>query len=144
MPTTFEIISAFGIVVVRHSGDITLAESEASFAEFQTHPDMRLGQHHVVDCREVESYERDFARFMAFQARMVSQFGADAPEFLLVLIGPHGVPQELANLIRKTWEPTPKVIPRVVSTEAEAMEILGLPVTRISDLIALAKKSELS
>lgn len=137
MPTTYDIILPRGMVLIRHSGHITVAESETAFRAFQQDPHQRPGQPHLVDCQQVVSYERDFAKFMALQAEIVGQFGVGGPEMLLVLLGPPGVPHELATLIRNTWDRTPSVVPRVVSTEAEAMDVLGLTERRILDILAL-------
>ena len=138
MPTEFHVIAARGIVVVRHFGHLTVAESRDSFARYLRHPQARPGQNHLVDCSDLTSYEHDFAGILKLQADIAETFSPEAPETLLILYGPPGIPHEVATIIRNSWEGTGSVIPRVVTAEAEALAILGQPERRISELLALA------
>ncbi|SEW15618.1 hypothetical protein SAMN04488515_1316 [Cognatiyoonia koreensis] len=138
MPTGFRIIPKYGIVFIQHSGLITVKESMDAIAAYAAHPDAAPGQKHLVDCAPVTDYERDWARIMSIQARMTEVIKPDGPETLLVLHAPAGMPRTVANLIRKSWEGNGPVLPRIVDTEAEALDLVGAKVACFSDLLAMA------
>ena len=138
MPTTFELIAPRGVVIIRHFGHLTVSESQTALAAYLAHPDCHPGQHHLVDCSDLVSYERDFASILQVHADMADTFSPIAPETLLVIYAPSRVAHELGTIIRNSWSGTGSVVARLVPDETEALDILGQPERRIADLRAQA------
>ena len=138
MPVRFDVISHRGIVVVHNFGHLTVATTQSAFAAFTASPACIPGQIHLSDLSAVTSYERDLPGFLQVQADIADKFHGDAPETLLVIYAPTPISMELARFLHNSWSGTGSVIPRIATTEAEALAILGVPETRISDLLASA------
>lgn len=133
MPSSFRIIPRLGLVLIEHSGFITVQESLDSIAAYAVHPDARPGQKHLATFAQVTDYERDWLRIMSIQARLADVVVPSDHETLLVMHAPHKVAREVAILIRKSWEGNGGVIPNIVQTEAEALSLLGIKGTQFHD-----------
>ena len=140
MATDFRILTRRRLLVVRHSGHLTFADSMESFEDYGRHPDFHPAQNALVDFAPVTSYEHDRVRLMAFQAQMIERLPlpAGTPP-LLVFVAPRGRPAHpLACDILKSWDKTGLRTARLAETEAEALDILGLPERSIEALLAVA------
>ena len=142
MPTSFEILKRRGLVYIRHSGIATFEESQTALGQCAAHPDFDPSHKHLVDCRDVIRFERDYARLMALQAQIADVVIPHQSETLLVFLATTQVAREVATLVQQSWEGSGTVIPRGVQNEADALAFLGQPETRIADMLATMSTQE--
>ena len=134
MPVSYTILDQHGLVLVTYEGPLRIEETLEIFERYTCDPGYRPGQKQLVDLSRVTTIETDFPRLMAMQARKADTFLNGAEQTLLVYLAPPGPGQRLARQIIRSWEPFQGIVVRIVETEAEALEILGLPESRIRDL----------
>ena len=140
MASEFTILKQRGLVLIRHSGFLTFADSMAAFLAYHNHPDFHPAQNALVDFAPVTRYEHDPVRLIAFQAQMIDRL---PPSFstppLLIFHAPAGSPgHPLAHAILKSWDGLGLRIPRITETEAEALDIAGQPERSFASLWAMA------
>ncbi len=138
MAVTFRVFPARGVVFVRYSGFVGLAESAAAFDAYAMHPDFRPGQKQLVDLSGITGWERDYVTFLAMQAHKAGVLLADNVQTLMVFHAPTPVAREFAQTVLRSWEPSGAVIPMMQETEAEALRLLDQPETRFEDLLQKA------
>ena len=136
MPTVLEILPDRGIVYMRQSGHLMVADSQKALADYARHPQARPGQQCLVDFSGVTSIERDWTKVMALQAEVAETMLPRTQEMLLIFYAPTPLTLELASVIVNSWDGVPDILPRIAQREDEALAILGLPETRIADLLA--------
>ena len=134
MPSQYQILPDRNLVYIRHYGRVTSTSAEESFAAFLADPRMRPGQNHLADFSEVTSFDMDHLRFMQFMARIASDLTGKVADQFLVLYGLEGPGHELVMANLRTWDGQPGMTLRIAASEAEALDMLGLPERRFSAL----------
>ena len=135
MPLTFQIFPQRGLVYIRYTGYLRLADTVQAFAEYARHPDCAPGQKQLVDLAGVTGYERDFTELMKVQAQKAETFTGGRSETLLVYYAPTEMTLELAHTIDKSWTDVPGVVISIQSTEDGALAILGQKEETLADLL---------
>lgn len=138
MPVTFRILPRRGVVYVRYEGLARLQDGMDAFRRYMAHPDCAPGQKHLVDLSPVTALEQDYARLMELQALKAEQFRPGDPTTLIAYIAPHAEAQKLAALASRSWAGFPQVVARTLAHEAEALALLGLAESSVSELLALS------
>ena len=127
MPVRFRILPRHAICAVTFSGQVGIEETRASVEECTRHPDFRPGMRHVFDLTGVTGVERDYPAYLALQAKALENLGPQPQDSLLVYVAPTRPAQEMAELIRKSWEGLDWALVRIVIDPAQALDLLGLP-----------------
>lgn len=138
MPLDFRILPRRGLVYVRYRGHVSFSETEAAFAAYLRHPDMRHGQKQLIDLARVTDWDRDFAALLRIQAQKADGFVGAGHEMLLVYYAPSAQARKMARMVLQSWEEVPGVIPVVQETEAGALEVLGLSETSFDAVLETA------
>lgn len=133
MPVTYRIYEDIGLVHVRYEGKALLQESFEAVGRYLRDPGFRPGQKQLVDLSGVTAFEEDYARLMALQAKKAEAF-FEGPENLIVYLAPTEITRTMARIVVRSWRDIDAVVPVVVETEAEALEVLGLADTSLDDL----------
>jgi hypothetical protein len=134
MPVGFRILPRHGLCVVTFSGLVGIDETRDSVGECARHPDFRPGMRHIFDLTHVTGVERDYPAYLALQAKALENLGPSPFESLLVYLAPTRPAQEMAELIRKSWEGLDWAIVRIVSDEMQALELLGVRAQSLGEL----------
>lgn len=125
MSVSFRIFPRRGLVYVRYTGFARLQDTFAAFGEYMQHPDCRPGQKQLVDLSEVTGFEPDYAELLKLQAMKADIFAAGGGETLIAYYAPNDAVLRMAELVVRSWEDVPGVVPLVMQTEAEALAVLG-------------------
>lgn len=125
MAVEFQIQSDHNLVFVSFRGHVTVSETMAAFDKYANHPDFRPGQTQLVDLSQVKSYERDFTKIMALQAHQTEAFLGSENRPYLMFIAPNKLTRGMAMAAVRSWQHLNAVVPLVVSSIAEAAEVLS-------------------
>ncbi len=121
-------------MIARFSGHVMLADCLSSAQAYSQHPDFRPGQNQLVDFTAVTSYERDVVRMLEMMAQLPDHLLRPGYETLVIHLAPHAVAMEMANFTRRSATGMDLMNLRIVASEDEALDILGQPERRLSDL----------
>lgn len=122
---SYEIFREYGLVYVQYRGHAVLDDTFAAFKRYTEDPGFRPGQKQLVDLSRVTSFEKDYVRILSLQAKKAEAF-TKGPETLVVYISPAEDPLALAELVSRSWDDVSGVVPIIVSTEEEALAVLGI------------------
>ena len=133
MAVDFRILPDSNVVLVFCSGHVTVAETLAAFDRYTSSPDFRPGQSQLIDLSDVEAYERDFTRIMSLQAHQTEAYFSNsiAPNQTthLIYVAPNELSQTMAMSSLRSWRNLPGIVPLVVQSLDDALEILSLEVS---------------
>lgn len=136
MPGHFAIFPEENLAVFRYWGRGRFIDYERIVAEFPAHPDFSLELKHVVDLRDLQSYQRNPLRLMLLQARIAEHALKARSEILSVIIAPHPVAQKAARIVLASWEKLDTgVVRRIVENSADAADLVGLPPERLKAIL---------
>ncbi|RBI85134.1 hypothetical protein DRV85_10805 [Rhodosalinus halophilus] len=138
MPVSFQILPVRGLVYVRYEGFARIAESAELFARYMAHPDFAPGQKQLVDLAGVTGIEADFPKLLGLQARKAEAFLPGGVQTMIVYHAPGAVSRRMAEMVRRSWSEIPSVVPVVVESEVEALEVLGLRERRFAEILQTA------
>lgn len=110
----------------------------AAFADYSADPNCRPGQKQFVDLSAVTEILRDYTKIMEMQAIKTDVFMGGDAQPIIIYYAPTQISQNLAGIILRSWESFSAVVPVVVETEKDAMEILGLKEISISQMLTAA------
>jgi lipid A disaccharide synthetase len=127
MPVSFQIYPSRGLVLARFVGHILLEDCLTSAKAYAEHPDANPTQNQLIDLTGVTSYEHDFVRIMSTMAQLPDHLLRSGAEPMVVYIAPSRVAQEITTLVMRSMSGVMGLVVRVVETEAQALEILGVP-----------------
>lgn len=133
MPATLSIHPQYGLMYVAFSGHVKAVEAVEAFEDYMKHPDFALGQKHLIDFSGITGFEGDFTNLMTLQARLVDAVMPNQ-QVLFVFCAPSPLAQEMVQYSVAAWEKVKKVVIRVLKTEADAMDVVGLPGITFKDL----------
>ena len=97
------------------------------------HPDYASGQKHLVNFGDATGFEGDYTKLMELHARLVETVMPNQ-QVLFVYCAPTPLAQELAQHAVAAWGKNKKMIIRILKTEAEAMDVVGLPGMTFTEL----------
>lgn len=126
MPATLAIHPCYGLMYVAFSGHVKASEGVAAFESYIAHPQYSPGQKHLIDFSVATSFAGDFTQLMTLQARLVDAVMPNQ-QTLFVFCAPTQIAQELTQYSVIAWRNIKKVVVRVLKSEAEAMDVVGLP-----------------
>jgi hypothetical protein len=135
MPVAFRILPQHALVLVTYSGVAGLQETIERTVECARHPDFDLRLRHLVDVSGITGYERDFPDFFAMQARVMESYPPQGQDQIFVFLAPTRMGQEMAQMVRRSWDGLDWAIVRIIADEAQAMSLLGLREQSISELL---------
>ena len=138
MPVSYRILPARGLVYVRYEGYARLDDTFEAFARYSRDPDARPGQKQFVDLSRLTGFERDFARLMELQANKADVFHGHHAQTLVLYYAPTPISRDIARHVVRSWRDVPSVIALVQDSESEALALLGLSETSISQLVERA------
>jgi hypothetical protein len=136
MPVSFRILPQHALVLVTYSGVAGLQETIERTAECARHPDFDLRFRHLVDVSRITGYERDFPGFFAMQAKVMESYPPQGQDQMFIFLAPTRQGQEMAQMVRRSWDGLDWAIVRVVEDETQAITLLGLREQSISGLLA--------
>lgn len=138
MPVSFRILPQRALVLVTYTGVAGLQETIERTTECASHPDFDPAFRHLVDVSRITGYERDFPGFFAMQAKVMESYPPQAQDQLFLFLAPTRIGQEMAQMVRRSWDGLDWAIVRIVEDEGQAMTLLGLREHSISDLLLLS------
>ncbi len=135
MPVSYRIHPHLGLVHVRYSGFVRLADSFDIIDRYMRDPDFAPGQKQLVDLSAVTGHEQDYARLLELQARKLDAFRT-GPQSLVVYYAPSEPALTLARLIVRSWKDLGFLVPLIHDDEAEALALLGIAAPSLDALAA--------
>ncbi len=126
MPLNFRILSQHNLVYVSCTGRVTVDQVLTAFKSYATHPDFEPGQTQLLDLSNVTDYERDFTKIMSLQAQQTDVYLKTENRPFLLFIAPNELTRGMAMTAVRSWQDLDGVIPLVLSSLAEALEVLSL------------------
>lgn len=135
MPIAFHVLPHRNLVVARYRGFAGLQETIDTAALCAAHPDFRPTMRHLVDVAEITGYERDFPRYFSMQAAVMEQFFVPGLDHLFIYLAPTRPGQEMAQMVRRSWDGLDHMVLRIVEHEAQAMAILGLKERTLAEVL---------
>lgn len=136
MSVTFRILANRGLVYIRYSGRMTVAESDRAVAVYLADRAYAPGQKQLLDLTGVTEWERDFPRLLALQARKAEAFYDPVAPVFVVAVAPTPLTQKVADFISRSWDGIDGITYRVAETEADALDLLGQPERAVGTLLA--------
>jgi hypothetical protein len=134
MSISFQIIRDRGVVLARLSGQVRIEECVDAAAAYARHPETRPTQPVLIDLTAVTGYETDYVKILQAMARLPEYLWHRGTERLLVCLAPHALSRQISAAAARAILEIPEGIARIAQTEADALEILGLPERRLCDL----------
>jgi hypothetical protein len=134
MSISFQIIRDRGVVLARLSGQVRIEECVNAAAAYARHPETRPTQPVLIDLTAVTGYETDYVKILQAMARLPEYLWHRGTERLLVCLAPHALSRQISAAAARAILEIPEGIARIAQTEADALEILGLPERRLCDL----------
>ena len=136
MSLRYHIFPDHGLVYVRYSGFVRISQTMQAFAQFAADPAAKTGSKQLVDLTRVTGYEANYAEIMKIQMSKAEVFLQGSHETLLVYVANNEQNLKFANFILRSWDGIDGVAARVLQSEAEALQVLGLPELTVADLDA--------
>jgi hypothetical protein len=120
--------------LARLSGQVRIEECVDAAAAYSRHPETRPTQPVLIDLTAVTGYETDYVKILQAMARLPEYLWHRGTERLLVCLAPHALSRQISAAAARAILEIPEGIARIAQTEADALEILGLPERRLCDL----------
>jgi len=137
MPVTYRILPNRGLVYVRFTGHARVEDSFAALARFATDPAFRPELAQLIDLSGVTGFESDYMELFRLHAAKAGVFTPPrgGGNTLTVYIAPGEVHLRLAREVQKSFDGLPGLIHRLTRSEAQALEVLGLPERSVAELM---------
>ncbi len=136
MPVSFQIKSSCNLVISRFSGHIHWQDCITAAKAFTADPTASPAQNHIYDMRGLTGFDRDYVTFLQMMVDLPDDLFRPPDTRLIVYIAPDRVAQELCNMILRSMSAVTGPVARIVETEAQAAEVLGLRQAQLADLLA--------
>lgn len=136
MPVSFRIFPNRGLVYVRYEGEANFENSSTVFEQYTRHPDCRPGQKQLLDLSRLTGIITSYPDLMKLQARKADLFITGHSETLIVYYAPTEIARRVANIMERTWDNVPGVVPLVVEQEEQALSLLGQTERSLGELMA--------
>lgn len=138
MPVTFRLLPHRNLALFTYSGEVTLQESMDVVAAAAAAPGYSPHMRQLCDLAAVTGVERDYAKLLKMQARILEDLLTQDMGTIVVFHAPTDAGRCMAEMARRSWDGLDTVVVLVQETEAGALSILGLPEQRIGDLLVQA------
>ncbi|MCA0920041.1 hypothetical protein [Pseudooceanicola nanhaiensis] len=135
MPVTYQIFPRRDLVYVRFSGFVRPEDSMAALADFMNDPDGHPEIRQLIDLSAVTGFEAQHVEVMKVHARKVDVFRPSPNATPLVYICPGQIALKMVSMILRSWDGIPGMLHRVVQTEEQALELLGMPERSVAELV---------
>lgn len=135
MPAKLSVLPRYGVMYVSFFGHVKATEGVTAFEDYLAHPDFAPGQKHLIDFSQATGFEGDYTNLMALQARLIEAVMPNQ-QVLFVYCAPTQLAEDMAHLSVTAWSNVKKVVIRVLKTEAEAMDVIGLSGMTFTELCA--------
>jgi|LauGreDrversion4_2_1035121.scaffolds.fasta_scaffold12299_2 hypothetical protein len=135
MSTNFQIIPDRGVVLVRLNGRVLMDDCLSAAEAYARHPAARPTQPLLIDLSSVTAHETDYAKILKAMARLPDYFGRGGSERLVVFIAPSPLARRISAVVVRALLSMPGGVARIAQSESDALEILGLPERRLSELV---------
>jgi hypothetical protein len=135
MLTNFQIIPDRGVVLIRLNGRVLMDVCLSAAEVYARHPAARPTQPLLIDLTEVTSHETDYVKILKAMARLPDYLGHGGSERLVVFIAPTPLARRISAVVVRAILSMPSGVARMAQSESDALEILGLPERRLSDLV---------
>lgn len=126
MAIEFRVICHRGLVYVRYSGFLEIEESLKAFKRYGQMPEARMGLRQLVDFSEITGFETDYLRIFELQMKKAEVFANSEDQTIIIYYAPTPIAQQVARLACRSWEPVPGIVASIVSSEQQALDILGI------------------
>lgn len=136
MAIDVRILPSRGLVVVRYSGTILIADTMVAFAAYMRHPDYAPGQKQLIDLTHVTAFEQDYVKVMQMQAKKAEAYLGNGAHVLMVYLAPANDTLGLAQLVARSWDGLDGVTCLLQQDEAAALDLLGISERSVSALMA--------
>lgn len=134
MPVHFQILKEHSLVYVRSSGVVNVREQEQSFQDYAQHPDFAPGHKYLIDMRPVTGFDGDYMGVIKLHSAMGEKIPKTEASVMFVYMADTELSLKLCRIAVQSLSAFESIVACVAATEAEALEILGLPVTSLKGL----------
>lgn len=131
---SFQIIHDRGVVLARLTGRVVLEDCVNAAATYARHPAARPTQPLLIDLTAVTGYETNYSNILQAMVRLPDYLWRSGAERLVVCLAPTPLSRQISASVVRAILALPGGIARIAQTEADALEILGLPERRLRDL----------
>lgn len=134
MSISFQILHDRGVVLAKLTGRVLMQDCLSAAAAYARHPEARPTQPLLIDLSAVTGHETDYVKILQAMARLPDYLWHRGTERLVVCLAPHAQSRQISAAAARAILEIPEGIARIAQTEADALEILGLPERRLCDL----------
>ena len=134
MSISFQILHDRGVVLARFTGRVMMQDCLSAAAAYARHSEARPTQPLLIDLSEITGYETDYVQILQAMASLPDYLWHKGAERLVVCLAPHALSRQISAAVARAILELPEGIARIAQTEADALEILGLPERRLCDL----------
>lgn len=134
MSTNFQIIPDRGVVVVRLSGRALMDDCLCAAEAYARHPAARPTQPLLIDLSAVTSHETDYVKILKAMAQLPDYLGRSGSERMVVFVAPSPLARRISAVVVRAILSMPGGVARIAQSESDALEILGLPERKLSEL----------
>lgn len=134
MRYTISINEARRVAIFEFSGEMSAKDGKQVFLEYISRPDFDPSFTMITDARQVTAIPSGFLEILSLVRGlrpMLKQFDRGALSIVLVN---NDVSYGMARVLEQVLDMFSRIRLRVVETEAEAMDLAGLGVVRLSDI----------
>ncbi|WP_143516943.1 hypothetical protein [Pseudooceanicola antarcticus] len=120
---------------MRFSGIVRPQDSLEALKNYSTDRRAASELNQLLDMRDVTGMDMNVVDMLKVHAQKAEIFCAAETDRLFVHLAPTTVAQKIAGFAVRSWEHVPGITHRIVRTEEQALQILGLRETSISALV---------
>ena len=133
-----------GVMYARFEGHITVPEATAAFQSYMDHEDHAPGQKHLVDFSRVTSFDAEYPELFQFFANMDAGTEPTRTNALFVYYATSELTRSMSQKAVNCWSASTHVVVRVLETEQDALEVLGLPYITFAQMLEDGKRADSS
>ncbi|WP_010141801.1 hypothetical protein [Oceanicola sp. S124] len=135
MSCSYKILPQFGLVHIRFAGEVCAADSLEALQRFAEDPKGSPDLNQLLDMRDVTGLNLDVMEMLKVHARKAEIFIPAEQDRLFVHLAPSEIALKIAGFTVRSWEHVPGITHRVVRTEEQALQVLGLRESSIDALV---------
>lgn len=126
MSCKYTILKPFGLAYIRLADVVTARDSYDELLRFAQDPEATPDLNQLIDLQDVTGLKLNVLDLLRMHARKAEIFTMSEQDRLFVHIAPTPIARKVSGLVLKSWDRVPGITQRVVQTEDQALEILGL------------------
>lgn len=135
MSCSYLILRSQALAYIRLAGIVRPGDSLRTLARFAADPQATPDLNQLIDMRDVTGMKLDVLDLLRMHARKAEIFTQSEYDRLFVHIAPTPIAVKVAGHVVKSWDKVPGITHRVVQTEEQALDILGLKERTIDALL---------